>query len=108
MDDSSADQARLESNSRLSLDRQTIARITEQKIDEIESAITQDYLKNTKAVRDAAILEQVPLDQQEGDTWFRETVLQRTPDDPAFEDEFLPTLFRSNEAHILFSDDHEE
>lgn len=88
------------------LSRSNLARITEQKIAEIESAITQDYLKNSKTVSNAGILER---SLEAGSlTNSGATILQTDEIDSSHspeEDDFQPTLFRADEMMILFKDD---
>lgn len=86
--------------------RSKLARITEQKIAEIESAITQDYLKNSKMVTNVQMLERSLA--TDSPTNSGATILQTDEMDPSHspeEDDFQPTLLRADEMMILFKDD---
>lgn len=88
------------------LSRSNLARITEQKIAEIESAITQDYLKNSKTAGNAGTLERSLATGSLTNSGA--TILQTDEIDPSHspeEDDFQPTLFRADEMMILFKDD---
>lgn len=106
--DAADDVANLAKNSATpeKLSRSNLARITEQKIAEIESAITQDYLKNSKTVSNAGILERSLATVSPASSGA--TILQTDEIDPSHspeEDDFQPTLFRANEMMVLFKDD---